>query len=52
MRTISNMSERIPTHKGKVRLVDLGDFVVAGIEVRSLLGQRWYTVQLQIITVD
>lgn len=40
------------THEGEVRLVDLGDFVVTGIEVSGVFGKRWYTIQLQVITID
>lgn len=40
------------THGGEVGLVDLGDSVVAGVEVCGVFGQWWYTVQLQIIAVD
>lgn len=40
------------THEGEVGLVDLGDSVVAGIEVSGVFGKRWYTIQLQVITVD
>lgn len=32
------------THEGKVRLVDLGDSVVAGIEVGCVFGKGWYAV--------
>lgn len=40
------------THKGEVRLVDLGDSVVAGVEVSCVLGKRRYAVQPQVVTVD
>ena len=40
------------THEGKVGLVDLGESVVASVEVRCLLGERRYAVQLQVIAVD
>lgn len=46
------MSTGKHTHGGKVGLVDLGDSVEAGIEVSGVFGQRWHTVQLQVITVD
>lgn len=45
-------TNRKHTHEGKVGLVDLGDSVVAGIEVSGVFGKRWYTIQLQVITVD
>lgn len=40
------------THEGKVRLVDLGDSVVAGIEVGCVFRKGWYAVELQVIAVD
>lgn len=40
------------THGGKVGLVDLADSVEAGVEVSGVFGQRWHTVQLQVVTVD
>lgn len=45
-------SARKPTHEGEVGLVDLGDSVVAGIEVSGVFGKRWYTIQPQVVTVD
>ena len=40
------------TQEGEVGLVDLGDSVVAGVEVSGVFGKRWHTIQLQVITVD
>lgn len=41
-----------PTHLSEVALVDLGDAVVAGVEVSGLFGERRHARQLHIITVD
>ena len=40
------------THEGKVGLVELGESVVASVEVSRLFGEGWYAVQLQVIAVD
>ena len=40
------------THVCKVPLVDLGNFVEAGIEVSGVFGQGWDELQLRIVTVD
>lgn len=40
------------THEGEVGLVDLGDSVVAGVEVSGVFGKRRNTIQLQVIAVD
>lgn len=45
-------STRTPTHGGKVGFVDLGDSVVAGIEVSGVFGERWHAIQLQVVTID
>lgn len=45
-------SARTPTHGGKVGFVDLGDSVVAGIEVSGVFGERWHAIQLQVVAVD
>lgn len=50
--TIHFHSNGMHTHVGEVRLADLCDSVVAGVEVSGVFGQRWNTVQLQVVTVD
>lgn len=40
------------THEGEVRFVDLGDSVVAGVEVGGVFGKGGYAVELQVIAVD
>lgn len=45
-------SDRKHTHEGEVGLVDLGDSVVAGVEVSGVFGERWHSIQLQVVTVD
>lgn len=40
------------THEGEVRLVDLGDSVVAGVEVGGVFGKGGYAVELQVVAVD
>lgn len=45
-------SDKEHTHEGEVRLVNLGDSVVTGVEVSGVFGDRWNTIQLQVVTVD
>lgn len=52
MSTIDLHLSRKHTHGGEVRLVDLGDTVVASVEVSGVFGERRHTIQLQVITVD
>jgi len=50
----TQVTEKCPkrTHEGKVGLVDLGESVVACVEVSGLFGQRGHAVQLQVVAVD
>ena len=40
------------THLSEVGLVDLGDLVVASVEVSGLFRERGHVVQLQVVTVN
>lgn len=45
-------SDKERTHEREVGLVNLGDSVVTGVEVSGVFGDRWNTIQLQVVTVD